>query len=311
MPVAHSPSPATSHGLGHGPGRVPGHVLARTVLAGSGLLAGAAVLAIFAFLAWFSLPLFRGDGLAATLSWSWRPVRGEFGILPMAAGSLALSASAFTLAFPLGVGVCLFACGLGPRPLARLVMAVVRFMTGIPTVVYGFAAAMLLTPLVRRALGGSGYCWLTAALGLALLALPTIVLLLHARMEAAEAELRLTAAALGLTPAQKLLHAVLPACGPGLFAAAVLGFGRCVGDTLIPLMLAGNAAQAPASLLGSLRTLTAHIALVVATDSQSAAYASLFACGLILFLTTLGVNLALRGLRRAPAGRRLRPGGSA
>jgi phosphate transport system permease protein len=283
------------------------HVLARTLLAGSGLLAGGTVLAIFAFLIWFSLPLFTADGLATALSWSWRPTRNEFGILPMALGSLALSAAAFALAYPLGVGVCLFACGLGPRPAARLLLAVVRFMTGIPTVVYGFAAAMLLTPLVRSALGGSGYCWLTAALTLALLALPTIVLLLHARMEAAEAELRLTAAALGLDPAQKLLHAVLPACGPGLFAAAVLGFGRTVGDTLIPLMLAGNAAQAPHSLAGSLRTLTAHIALVVATDSQSAAYASLFACGLILFLTTLGVNLALRSLRRTANGRGLRP----
>ena len=63
-------------------------------------------------------------------------------------------------------------------------------------------------------------------------------------------------------------------------------------------MLAGNAARPPQSLLDPLRTLTSHIALVVATDSQSLAYGSLFACGLVLFLVSLLVNLALRGVRR-------------
>jgi phosphate transport system permease protein len=79
--------------------------------------------------------------------------------------------------------------------------------------------------------------------------------------------------------------------------AAVLGFGRAAGDTLVALMLAGNAAQVPGNLLDSLRTLTAHIALVVATDSRSRAYDSVFASGLILMLTTAVVNLGLRSLR--------------
>ncbi|RLB77524.1 MAG: phosphate ABC transporter permease, partial [Deltaproteobacteria bacterium] len=79
--------------------------------------------------------------------------------------------------------------------------------------------------------------------------------------------------------------------------AAILGFGRAVGDTLIALMVAGNAAQIPGSAFDSIRTLTAHIALVVATDSQSTTYHSLFACGLILFLTTASVNLLLHRIK--------------
>ena len=99
---------------------------------------------------------------------------------------------------------------------------------------------------------------------------------------------------MGFSPIQQLLGLTLPLSRRGLGAAAALGFGRAIGDTLIPLMLAGNAARPPHSLLDPLRTLTAHIALVVATDSQSLAYASLFACGVALFLVSLAINLGLR-----------------
>ncbi|MDO9631388.1 MAG: ABC transporter permease subunit, partial [Humidesulfovibrio sp.] len=156
---------------------------------------------------------------------------------------------------------------------------------------------------------GSGFSWLAALLVLALLVLPTIVLVLDSQLSLVGPPLRLTAAALGLSRAQELLHLTLPLSARGLKAAAVLGFGRAVGDTLIPLMLAGNAAQVPHSLLSALRTLTAHIALVVATDSQSAAYNSLFACGVILFLITLAVNLGLRRIRSQSRTAGLRAGG--
>ncbi len=259
-----------------------------------------AVAAIFGFLAWFSLPLLEPDRLGTVLSWDWRPFQGRFGILPMVTGSLLLSLSALALAYPLAVGLCCFMHGLGPRPAARVVSATVRFMTGVPTVVYGLSSVLLLVPLVRRAFGGgSGFCWLAAALVLALLVLPTIVLLLDAQMRITADGLRLTAAALGLTRAQELARLTLPLSSRGLTMAAALGFGRAVGDTIVPLMLAGNATQMPIGPLDSMRTLTAHIALVVATDSQSAAYDSLFACGLVLFGSTLAVNLALRSLRAA------------
>lgn len=296
-----------------------GETFVTALLFGASAVSVLCVAGILAFLVWFSLPLLFEGQLGNVLSWRWLPLSGQFGILPMAVGSLALAASAMLLAFPLGLGLCLFVHGFGPawprfNP-ARPLMALVRLMTSVPTVVYGLAAVFLLVPLVRGCFSGSGFSWLAALLILALLVLPTIVLVIDSQLRLTAPALRLTAAALGLTRAQELTRLVLPLCGRGLKTAAVLGFGRAVGDTLIPLMLSGNAAQTPHSLLDSLRALTAHIALVVATDSQSAAYGSLFACGLLLFGASLAVNLGLRNLRGGgnDAGSTLRaaPGGRA
>lgn len=133
-----------------------------------------------------------------------------------------------------------------------------------------------------------------------MLVLPTIVLIVDQQFAQVAAPIRLTATALGLSPAQQLLRLIIPLSRRGLAAAAALGFARAVGDTLLPLMLAGNAVKLPQSLLDPLRTLTSHIALVVATDSQSVAYHSLFACGVLLFGFSIAVNLALHRLRARP-----------
>jgi phosphate transport system permease protein len=180
-------------------------------------------------------------------------------------------------------------------------------MTSIPTVIYGFVSVIFLVPLVREAFPEStGYSWLTAALTLSLMILPTIVLLVHAQLQQVDARVRLASAALGFSPAQTLLWVMRPLASRGLWAAAVLGFSRALGDTIIALMVAGNAPQVPHSLLDSIRTLTSHIALVVATDSTSQAYQSIFASGLILFGITAAVNLTLRRLQSGEAAGALR-----
>lgn len=271
--------------------------MARGLLFVAASLSALLVAAIFGFLLCFTLPVFEADALASALSWQWRPQQGEFGILPMVAGSLCLALSALLLALPLAIGLCSFIHGLGPAPLARPLLAVVRFMTSIPTVVYGLASIFLLVPLVRAGFEGSGFAWFSAAITLAVLVLPTLVLVLDQQFRLSQARIGLSAAALGLSPAQQVLKLTLPLSRRGLAMAATLGFGRAIGDTLIPLMLAGNAAQVPHSLFDSIRTLTAHIALVVSTDAQSAAYNSLFLAGLVLFLISFCVNLGLRRLR--------------
>lgn len=267
---------------------------ARILSCGAGFVSLATLAAIFVFLAVLSLPLFTQGQWGQILSSTWRPYQGLYGVLPMVAGSLALSLSAFALAFPLGIGVCLFICGPWGGVLRRSTLAVVTFMTAIPTVVYGFVSVFLLIPLVKKVLGGSGPSLLAAGLTLALLVLPTVVLFLHETMREAEARTRLASASLGFSPLQALLLVVLPASGAGLRAAGIMGYCRALSDTLIPLMLAGNAPQFPDSFFDSVRTLTAHIALVVATDNSSPAFHSLFACGLILFAVSLAVQGAIR-----------------
>ncbi|WP_412666860.1 PstC family ABC transporter permease, partial [Bilophila wadsworthia] len=227
-------------------------------------LAGASVCAVFALIACFALPVVFSAQGGQIFSWVWRPDTHEFGILPMIVGSLLLSVSALLLSWPLAVGVaCAIQDGGKKRLFGCTIAGIVRFMTTIPTVVYGFAAVFLLVPVVREAAGkGSGLCWLSATLMLALLILPTMVLVMDSAMRTKERNVRITAAALGFTRSQTLACLVLPASRRWLLTAAILGFGRAAGDTLIPLMLTGNAPHVPESLFGSLRTLTAHMGLV-------------------------------------------------
>ncbi|MEW6138015.1 MAG: ABC transporter permease subunit [Thermodesulfobacteriota bacterium] len=265
------------------------------ILLVSGLASSLAVAAIFVFLIYFTTPIVAKGDLLKLLSWDWRPLAGQYGILPMAVGSVCLALSATLVAYPLGIGVCCFTHSLGPRFVARPIMIIIEFMTSIPTVVYGFVSAFLLVPILRQWFEqGTGFSWLAASVTLTVLVLPTIVLVIHTQLLQLGSETQLTAAALGMSTAQTLMWVVLPQASRGLVAAAILGFGRALGDTIVSLMVAGNAPQVPDSLLDSIRTLTAHIALVVATDIHSPAYHSLFLAGLILVTISAAVNLSLR-----------------
>lgn len=278
-----------------------------TALIGIGLL--------FLMIVAFALPVLTDDGPGGPFSRIWLPSAGKFGILPMLGGTLLLSVSALLLAWPLALGLCcrlyLDAGRPGRRVCTVLLRGLVRGMTAIPTVVYGFAALFLLVPLVREGPGrGTGLCWLSAALMLALLILPTMVLVMEAGLRPRLESLHLRAAALGLTRLQTLAFLGLPAARRSLVSAAVLGFGRAAGDTLIPLMLAGNAPQLPVSLDESLRTLTAHMALVTANEVGGATYNSLFVAGALLLAVNASVSLLARRLCRAEAsGKRGEAGG--
>ncbi len=261
-------------------------------------LAAAGMVLLFLMVVAFALPAFLQDGGGGPFSWSWAPGKGEFGILPMVAGSVLMAVLAVVPGWTLGLCLCCWLLapgGSGKGSVRRiLVGGMVRVMTAIPTVVYGFAAVFLLAPAIRSGLGGSGFSWLTAAIMLSLLILPTVVLVLQAGLGPRLESVRLAGAAAGLTRLELLWYLVLPSSRSTLISAAVLGFGRAVGDTMLPLMLAGNAPVMPESLLSSLRTLTAHMALVTSNEVGGAAYDSLFMAGLFLLLINGIVSLAIR-----------------
>ena len=256
--------------------------------------AALAMAAVWLLILYFAVPVVVSGQATQVLSWVWAPEQGHFGILPMFTASLLLSLSALFLAWPLALGIAC-ALQLGGHAARSWLLGGIRFMTCIPTVVWGFASVFLLVPLVREAWGrGSGLCWLSAMLVLALLTLPTMVLVLDAALGATNRRTSLTMAAMGFSPEQNLAFVVLPTSRHWLFRAGILGFGRAVGDTLIPLMLSGNAPHVPDSLFASLRTLSAHMALVTATEAGSAAYNSLFMAAALLLLTSVGVSTTLR-----------------
>lgn len=258
-----------------------------------------AVVLLFAMVVMAALPAIRLPGPGGPLDWVWQPAQGRFGILPMCVGSLALAAVALLLGWPLAVGLsCWLLTEESPalQPLVRFTESLVRFMTTVPTVVYGFAAVFLLTPFARALLGGTGMCLAAAGVMLVLLILPTMTLILMAGLRPRFERLCPWGLAMGFSRFDLVRLFVLPRSGRNLASAAVLGFGRAVGDTLIPLMLAGNATHVPGGLAESMRSLTAHMALVTANEVGGAAYNSLFVAGLVLLAVNTAASLALRRL---------------
>jgi phosphate transport system permease protein len=258
------------------------------------LVVFALILTLLGFLFWFSLPLlFSGD--IAVFSLLWRPESGHYGIVPMVAGSAMIGFGALLLALPVALGVVGFCLHERYQKAASWSRALIRLMAGIPTVVYGLAALFLLVPLLREAFrSGSGYCLLAAMIMIVLLILPVMVMMLDSHCRPLAARLKLAGAALGFTETQRIVYLILPNARRGLFSAALLGFSRAIGDTLLPLMLAGNAPQLSGNLLDSVRSLTAHIGLVIATEYGSDAYNSLFAAGLLLLSLSVATTLLLR-----------------
>ena len=218
-----------------------------------------------------------GRGLFTSV---WHPESKQFGILPVIAATAALSLSSLALGWLVSFGCVCYIHGFGGKRGGALLLSLLRVMTAIPTVVYGFASVFLLVPIVRNGFGGSGLSWFTATLILAV------------------RESGLTAASLGFSRAEHLVFVVLPSCREWLWGAALLGFGRAAGDTMIPTMLAGNAVQYPTSPLNAIRPLTAHIGLVLSSDVGGTAYYSLFAAGGVLLALSAGANLVFRAIRK-------------
>jgi phosphate transport system permease protein len=267
-------------------------------LAGLAACAGALMASVFGFIIVCALGALWGTDAETVFGSVWRPDAQQYGILPMICATLQLSLSALVLGWCLALGCACFMNGLGPRWAAAPLAALVRFMTAVPTVVYGFVSVFLLVPLVRRSLGGTGLCWFSAAAVLSLQILPAMTLVLDDALKTEIERTALTCAALGLTGPQSLAWIVLPAAKKALGSAAMLGFGRAAGDTLIPVMLAGNAVQYARSPADAMRTLTAHISLVTSSEVTGQAYNSLYIAGGILLAFSAAASLIIRRLKR-------------
>jgi phosphate transport system permease protein len=269
--------------------------IAHTAFFSAAWLSAACTLMVFGFMAVLGYPILRNGLLSNMLSGSWSPIHQSYGIQPMIVGTLGIAFLGLAMAAPLSLGCAVLIQVVAPRGVGRLLHTVVRWMTGIPTVVYGFVGIFLLVPLIRQCFGhGSGLCMLSAALMLALIIAPTMILFFVQGLAQVPPGYLTAAKALGATPIQRLVYIMLPNAWRSLSAGLMLAFGRAVGDTMIALMLAGNAVARPHSVLDSTRTLTGHIALVIAADFDSPEFRSLFLCGLILYVFTLTATLAVR-----------------
>ena len=261
----------------------------------SAILSASITILILSFMVFFSFPLFRGGDIAAFFTLEWNPYEGGFGIVPMMVGTGVIASLALLIATPFGIGCSALISVFSTGYFGRFLRKVVEFMTGIPTVIYGFVAIFLLVPFIREIFKkGTGMCVLSASIMLALLILPTIVLFISDAFNSVPKNYLDAADSLGATPVQKLVYVIIPSAWKGIISGLVLAAGRAVGDTLISLMIAGNALQIPGGLSDAARTLTAHIALIIASDYESPEFKSIFVCGLILFIFTTLIILTLR-----------------
>ena len=259
-----------------------------------------AVLLICLFLFLNGVPAMGEIGLLRFLlgkKWAPNNVPAAFGILPMIMGSLYVTAGALIIGVPIGILTAVFLAKMCPRRVYRVVKPGVDLLAGIPSVVYGFFGLTGIVPLIRNLWGGTGSSILAASVLLGIMILPTIIGISESAIRAVPESYYEGALALGATHSRGVFFAVVPAAKSGIFASVILGVGRAVGETMAVIMVAGNQARMPVSLLKGVRTLTANIVLEMgyAADLHRQA---LIATGVVLFVFILLINLLFSMLKR-------------
>jgi phosphate transport system permease protein len=243
--------------------------------------------------------------------YAWQPVSEvpKYSIVPLFVGTLKVTIVALLVAIPLSVGAAIYVSEFAPRKAREYVKPAIELLAGIPSVVVGFFALLVLATWVQRTFGSEHRLnALVAGFGLAFAVCPVIFSISEDALRAVPDAYRTAALALGSTRSQALLRVILPAAMPGIAASIVLGFGRAIGETMVVLLASGNAAILDANLEHSTRTVTATIAQELGeVVVGSAHYHVLFALGALLFLCTLAVNLAgeriVFGMRKRIGGR--------
>lgn len=271
-----------------------------------------AILLIFIFIFKESIPIFTSDEIQQEAGvekmvfkqeyyegrdpkYSWQPNSEvpKYSLLPLFIGTLKAAFIAMLFAVPLGVGAAIYSSQFASRRMREFIKPIIELLAGIPSVVLGFFALLVLATFLQNTFG---FVFrlnaINAGIALGLAVIPIVFTIAEDAMTAVPQSLRDAALALGSNPWQVSFTMVLPAAFPGIAAGIVLGFGRAVGETMIVLMASGNAAIISGSFTDSIRTFSATIAAELAeVVFGSAHYNVLFFIGALLFIFTFFINL--------------------
>lgn len=225
----------------------------------------------------------------------WQPVSElpKYSLWPLMIGTLKVTVVALVFAFPLALGAALFTSEFAPPWLREIVKPVIEMLAGIPSVVLGFFALIVMASTIQD-LFGLDYRLNTvnAGIALGLAVIPIVFTVAEDALTAVPQSYRHGSIALGATPWQTARRVVLPAAFPGLFAAGILGFGRAIGETMIVLMASGNQAIPSWNLGYGFRSLSATVASELGEVVRgSPHYHVLFFIGVLLFVFTFLINL--------------------
>ncbi len=251
----------------------------------------AAVRAEVTLVKMFVPQLWPGYDEAASI---WQPVSDipKFGIWPLVLGTAKITVVAMAVSVPLGVGAALYVAGYARPRTREILKPMVELLAGIPSVVLGFFALMVMATWFQRWFHfESRLNALVSGVALSFAVIPVIFTLAEEAVRAVPRSYVEASTALGAARWQTTLRVVLPAASPGIAAGVALGLGRAVGETMIVLMASGNAAIVSASLADSTRTISATIAAELSEVVFGAAhYTVLFVLGTILFVATFCIN---------------------
>lgn len=255
------------------------------------------VLLIFYFLLREGLPTIGHVSLKNLISIRWYPIENYFGLLPLIGGSILVTIGAALFAIPIGICTAIFIAEVAPRWARDLLKPFVEILGGIPSVVLGFLGILILAPFLRRFLDlPTGLTALAGSILLGGIAIPTIVTVAEDALDSVPRSYRDGALALGATQWQTIWRVTLPAARSGVLTAIMLGIGRAIGETMAVMMVTGNAAVLPDkwnSFFLPVRTMTATIAAEMGeVANNSTHYFVLFFIGLVLFIISLGINIA-------------------
>jgi phosphate transport system permease protein len=231
---------------------------------------------------------------------------GQFGAVPLFAGTLLISGLAMLVAVPVGLMSAIYLSEYANRRLRAYAKPMLEILAGIPTVVYGYFAALTVGPALRQLGEGIGLdivseSALGAGLVMGIMIIPFVSSLSDDVITAVPQALRDGSYGLGATRSETIRHVVLPAALPGIVGAVLLAVSRAIGETMIVVMAAGLAANLTANPFEAVTTVTVQIVMLLTGDQEfdSAKTLSAFALGLVLFLVTLALNIvALRVVRR-------------
>jgi phosphate transport system permease protein len=277
---------------------------ARAVFLANAVLSAAVLLGILVFLLLYGVRTFGETPVAGFLFGArWNPDaygQPSYGLIPLLAGSFLTTLIALLIAIPAGIAGAILISERLKGWVRVAVKTMVELFAGFPSVVIGFFGLVVLAPFIARVFHvPSGLNLLNAGVLLGLMSLPTIISVSDDALRVVPHSYREAAYALGATPWTTAFRIVLPAARSGILAAVMLGFGRAVGETMVVLMVAGNAAIIPHSLFDPIRTITSTIAIELGESAfNSTHFYALFALGLVLFLIALGTNLVAESLVR-------------
>lgn len=254
------------------------------------------VAVIFYFLLSEGLPAVREVPISEFLKTRWYPIEDYFGILPLLVGSLIVTVGALIIAVPIGLFTAIYISEVASRQTKEFLKPLVELLGGFPSVVLGFLGLIILSQYLREILNlPTGLSALTGSLILAGIAIPAIVSISEDALDAVPKSYRDASLALGATEWQTIWWVTLPAAKSGVLTAIMLGIGRAIGETMVVLMVTGNAPMMPSGLdtfVNPTRTMTATIAAEMGeVASGSTHYNVLFFIGIVLFIIALIVNV--------------------